>query len=114
MLISTIRIKRKLLIAYYSKTNKQIERTNYTLKAYLRIYLNLKQDNQVLLLPIVQLAYNNKLLELTRKILFFANYRRYLYLFKKTLPSVTTKAALIIVDKLKKIYKKMRERIKKA
>jgi hypothetical protein len=54
------------------------------------------------------------LLELTRKILFFANYSRYLYLFKRTLPSVNAKAALVIVEELKKIYKVMRERIKKA
>ena len=67
-----------------------------------------------MLLPIAQLAHNNKLLELTRKILFFANYRRYLYLFKKTLLSVNAKAALVIVEELKKIYKIIQERIKKA
>ena len=67
-----------------------------------------------MLLPIAQLAHNNKLLELTRKILFFTNYRRHLYLFKRTLPSANTKAALVTVEELKKIYEIMQERIKKA
>jgi 16S rRNA C1402 (ribose-2'-O) methylase RsmI len=67
-----------------------------------------------LLLPIVQLAHNNKLLELTKKILFFANYRRYLYLFKRTLPSANAKATLVIAEELKKIHEKIRERIKKT
>jgi DNA-binding GntR family transcriptional regulator len=67
-----------------------------------------------LLLPIAQLAHNNKLLELIEKILFFANYRRHLYLFKRTLPSANAKAALVIVEELKEIYKIMQERIKKA
>jgi hypothetical protein len=54
------------------------------------------------------------LLELIEKILFFANYGRHLYLFKRTLPSTNAKAALVTAEELKKIYKKMRERIKKA
>jgi hypothetical protein len=43
--------------------------------------------------------------------LFFANYRRYLYLFKRILLSANTKATLIIVEELKEIYKEIQKRI---
>jgi hypothetical protein len=66
------------------------------------------------MLPIAQLAHNNKLLELTGKTLFFANYRRHLHLFKRTLPSANAEAALITAEELKKTHEKMQERIKKA
>jgi hypothetical protein len=60
-----------------------------------------------LLLAIVQIAYNNKTLEATGQTLYFANYRKYLNLFKRTLPSPKAKAAIKSAEKIKKIHKKI-------
>ena len=38
-------IKKKMSTAFYSQTDKQIERLNQTLKQYLRAYINEKQNN---------------------------------------------------------------------
>jgi hypothetical protein len=38
-------IKRKLLINFYTQTDKQTERINQTIRVYLRYYINYKQDN---------------------------------------------------------------------
>ena len=83
-LLAAIRTKRKLLTAYHLQTDKQTKRTNYTIKTFLWIYSNQQQNNQVLLLPIAQLAYNNKLNKTTRQTLFFTNYRKHLNLFTQT------------------------------
>lgn len=41
-----------------------------------------------------QLVYNNKLLKITGETLYFANYRRHLNLFKRTLLIIKTQKAL--------------------
>jgi hypothetical protein len=61
-----------------------------------------------------QIAYNNKISESTRKTLFFANHGRHPHLFERILPSLNAEAATTIAEELKKIYKEMQERIKKA
>jgi hypothetical protein len=61
-----------------------------------------------------QMAYNNKILELTGKTLFFANYGRHLHLFERMLPGLNAEAAIITAEELKKTYEEMQERIKKA
>jgi RNase H-like domain found in reverse transcriptase/Reverse transcriptase (RNA-dependent DNA polymerase)/Integrase zinc binding domain/Retroviral aspartyl protease len=50
-LLAMIGTKRKLSTAYHPQTDGQTERTNRTMKTYLRIYSNQKQDNWVSLLP---------------------------------------------------------------
>jgi hypothetical protein len=68
-----------------------------------------------LLLPIAQIAYNNKLLEATGVTLFFTNYRRHLNLFTKLLDSnIQTELAIALVKALKEIYKKSLKNITKA
>jgi hypothetical protein len=57
-----------------------------------------------LLLTIVQLAYNNKLSKATSIILYFANYRKHLNLFKKTLPSIKIEIAIKTVEEIKEVY----------
>ena len=53
-------IKVVISIAYYPQTDGQTERLNQILKQYLRHYVNYIQNNQTLLLPTAQFAYNGK------------------------------------------------------
>jgi hypothetical protein len=99
--MAEIGIQRKLSIAYHPETDSQTERTNWTMKIYLKIYCNHEQNNWVKLLPIAQLAYNNKRLEATGQMLYFANYRRHLNLFNRTLPGLNAEAAIKIVEEMK-------------
>ncbi len=52
-------IKRKLSTAFHPQSNGQTERQNSTMKAYLRAFVNWKQDNWARLLPMAEFAYNN-------------------------------------------------------
>jgi primosomal protein N'' len=54
-----------------------------------------------------QMAYNNKISELTRKTLFFANHGRHPHLFERMLPSPNAEAATTIVEELKKTHEEM-------
>jgi transposase InsO family protein len=109
-LMAEIGTQQKLLTAYYPQTDGQTERTNRTMKTYLKIYSNTKQDNWVSLLPMAQIAYNNKQLEATGQTLYFANYRRNPNLFQRIFPSLRAKAAIKTVEEIKAIYKDMSER----
>ena len=50
ILMTKLKIKKKMFTAFYSQTNKQIERLNQTLEQYLRAYINKKQNDWVELL----------------------------------------------------------------
>ena len=52
-------IKRKLSIAFHPQIDGQTERQNSTMEAYLRAFVNFKQNNWVRLLPMAEFAYNN-------------------------------------------------------
>ena len=54
-----LRIKKKPFTAFHPQTDSQIKRQNSTMKAYLRTFVNWKQNNWAKLLPIVKFAYNN-------------------------------------------------------
>ena len=51
-------IKIVISIAYYPQIDGQTEKLNQTLEQYLKHYINHMQNNQTLLLPTVQFAYN--------------------------------------------------------
>jgi hypothetical protein len=93
-----------LSTAYHLQTDGQTERTNWTLKIYLKIFSNAKQDNWSSLLLIAQLAYNNKLLEAISTTLYFANYRTHLNLFIRTLLHLKVEAAVKIADELRRVH----------
>jgi transposase InsO family protein len=113
-LMAAIGTQRKLSTAYHPQTDGQTERTNRTMKTYLRIYANEKQDNWVSLLPMAQMAYNNKISESTGKTPFFANHGRHPHLFEKVLPGPNAEAAVSTAEEMKKTHEEMLERIKKA
>ena len=52
-------IKRRLSIAFNLQTDGQTKRQNSTMKAYLRAFVNFKQNNWVWLLSIAKFAYKN-------------------------------------------------------
>ena len=58
---------------YHPEGDGQTERTNQTLKQYLRVYCNYQQDNWSKLLPLVEFAYNNAPSTTTGVSPFFAN-----------------------------------------
>ena len=113
-LIAAIGTKRKLSTAYHPQTDGQTERTNRTMKTYLRIYSNLKQNNWVSLLPMAQLAYNNKLSESTGQTPFYANHGKHPNLFTRTLPSRKTELAMKTAEELKDVHEQLRLNLETA
>ena len=54
-----LEVKRRLLIAFHPQTDGQTERQNSTMEAYLRAFVNFKQNDWVRLLPMAEFTYNN-------------------------------------------------------
>jgi transposase InsO family protein len=106
-LMAEIGIKRKLSTAYHPQTDGQTERTNRTMKTYLKIYSNTSQNNWVSLLAMAQMAYNNKTSEATGQTPYFANHGRHPNLFERTLPSPKAEAAIKSAEEIKKIHADM-------
>jgi transposase InsO family protein len=114
-MLAAIGTKKKLSTAYHPQTDGQTERVNQTMETYLRIYCNQQQDNWVSLLPMAQIAYNNKLSEATGVTPFFANHGRHPNLFTRSLDSnIQTDSAISSVQKLKEVHQKSLENIAKA
>jgi hypothetical protein len=80
------------------------------MKTYLKIYSNTSQDNWVSLLPMAQMAYNDKRSEATGQTPYFANHGRNPNLFQRTLPSPKAEAAIKLAEEMKTIHKDMSER----
>ena len=106
-LMAEIGTKIKLSTAYYPQTDEQTERTNQTLKIYLRYYMNHSQKNWIQLLPMAQLTLNNKTLTVTGKSVFYTNFGRHSNLFNVLRKSLQTTVVLLEVDQLRNIYKEM-------
>ena len=60
--------------AYRPETDGQTERTNQTIEAYLRPFINQEQDDWIDLLPMAEYAYNNSMTTATGMSPFYANY----------------------------------------
>ena len=54
-----LKIKKKLSTIFYSQTNGHTEKQNSTMKAYLRVFINWKQNNWARLLAMAEFAYIN-------------------------------------------------------
>jgi hypothetical protein len=84
------------------------------MKTYLRIYCNQKQNNWVTLLPMAQLAYNNKTSESTGQTPFYANHGKHPNLFTRTIPCIKAEAAMKTVEELQEIHEKLRDNLEIA
>jgi hypothetical protein len=81
---------------------------------YLKIYSNTKQDNWVSLLPMAQMAYNDKRSEATGQTPYFANHGRNPNLFQRTLPSPKAEAAIKSAEEMKEVYETIHDNMLKA
>jgi transposase InsO family protein len=113
-LMAEIGIQRKLSTAYHPQTDGQTERTNRTMKTYLKIYSNHSQNNWVSLLPMAQMAYNDKRSEATGQTPYFANHGRNPNLFQRTLPSPRAEAAIKSAEEMKEVYETIQNKMLNA
>jgi hypothetical protein len=58
-----------------------------------------------------QMVYNNKALEATGQIPYFANYGKHPNLFERTLPSPKAEAAMKSAEEMKKIHEEMSKKL---
>ena len=105
-LISAIGTKLKMSTAYHPETDGQTKKTNQSMEAYLRHYVNFKQNNWVSLLPITQLAHNNKKSNTTGLTPFFANYGKHPELFHVPKPGPNAHKAIITISDMTKLHEK--------
>ena len=56
-------------MVYYPETDRQTERINQVIQNYLRIYINTNHNNQIQLLPLAQMAINNRIVRSIKQIL---------------------------------------------
>ncbi|KAI7201342.1 hypothetical protein KC365_g18742, partial [Hortaea werneckii] len=111
-LMGQIGIKHKLSTAFHPETDGQTERTNQSLEAYLRHYVNYAQNNWVSLLPMAQLALNNNASETTRESPFFLNYGKAPNMFMEPRTSVRADKAIVMAGELQKAHRTAQDAIR--
>ena len=84
------------------------------MEIYLRHYINKKQNNWVQLLPIAQLAYNDKLSQTTGLTPFFINYGKNPNSFLQPREGPNVEKALVKAKELKQVHNQLTETIKEA
>jgi transposase InsO family protein len=112
-LISMLGTRLRMSTAYHPVTNDQTERTNQSLKQYLRHYVNNTYNNWVSLLSMTQLALNAKVSNITKIASFFANYNREFNLFEEERKHLLAQSVIERIATLKRIHdniSKMQER----
>ena len=75
--LSVTGIRPRMATAFHPQTNRETERVNQVIEAYLRPFLNQEQDNWLDLLPMAEHTYNNSVTSATRMTPFYANYGRH-------------------------------------
>jgi hypothetical protein len=112
-LMALLGTKRKLSTAFHPQTDGQTERINQTMEAYLRCYINYKQNNWVDLLPLAQYSYNSAESEGTGVTPFFANYGYTPDAYKTPLiDSAHAQGAKVKVEELKTLHEELATDIK--
>jgi len=101
-------IQHRLSTSFHPQTDGQTERMNQSLEQYLRCYLNYEQDNWARLLPIAQIAINNRKAA-TGVSPFYANYGFHPDLQKeaKGLKPIAEKARLS-TEQINKLHDKLK------
>jgi transposase InsO family protein len=69
-----IGVKLRTSTAFHPETDGQTERVNQTIKAFLRVFVNLEMNDSVELMPMAEFAYNNSRTTTTGHSPFYANY----------------------------------------
>ena len=113
-LVASIGTKLRMSTAYHPQTDGQTERTNQTMETYLRHYVNHKQDNWVALLPMAQLAYNDKESATTKLSPFFANFGKHANTFLKEIEGPNAERALVHTAEMKSLHQQMQRQIEYA
>jgi len=70
----------------------------------LRYYVSYKQNNWVLLLPMAQLALNDKRSDTTKLSPFFANYGRHANLFLEPREGSRAERATVVASNMKRLH----------
>ncbi len=106
-------IKQKLSITFQPQIDGQTKRQNSTMEAYLRAFVNFKQDDWVRLLPIAEFAYNNAKNASTGYTPFELKYGYHLQAFYKedVNPCSQSKSADKLATKLRELLIVCRENI---
>ena len=101
-------------MVFYPQINKQIEKINQKLEQYLRIFINHRQEQQLDLLGMTELIYNNKV-HLSIKIsLFKVNYRQDFRMELKLKKKRKYEKVEKFVIKIKEIQEKAKMVLEKA
>ena len=109
-LLANIGTKLKLSTAYHPETDGQTERTNQTLEQYLRHYVTVTQDNWVDLLPMAQLAMNNRLSDSTGESPYYANHGKHARQREALPVERPSESAKQRADRLKETHEMMRQK----
>jgi len=109
-----LEIQIKLSIAYYSQTNRQMERVNQELVQYLRVFIDYRQEQWPDWLEIVEFAYNNKIHLAIKVLSFKVNYGQDLRMGFEGKRKGRYEAVEKFVEKIKKIQEEAKAALEKA
>jgi len=89
-------IRPRMLTAFHPETDRQRERLNQTIEAYVRVFVSHEQNNWAALLPMAEFAYNNSVTMGCGMSPFYANYGYH--------PVASDPAALGPLNPVSKLY----------
>jgi len=72
--LGLLRIRPRMSTAFHPQTDRQTERLNQTIEAYLRAFISREQNNWASLLPTAEFSYNNSITMGNGITPFYANY----------------------------------------
>ena len=107
-------IQTKLLTAYYSQTDRQIERINQELEQYLRVFIDHRQEQWLDWLRTAEFAYNNKIHTATKISPFKVNYGQDPRMGFEGRKKGKYEVAGKFVERIKKIQKEAKAALGKA
>ena len=114
-LTSAMGTKHKMSTAYHPQTDGQTERSNQELEIYLRHFVNKRHDNWVSLLPLAEMAINNRKSSTTGFSPAMANYGRQLSVSRVRIENEpNAESALQRIQKINETTKEVHENILKS